>query len=376
MERKKIFVTKPALPPLEEYQALLAEIWESRILTNSGPFHDRLELELAEYLGVPHVVLFNNATIALIAALKVLGLSGEVITTPFSFVATSGALKWCGLVPVFVDVDPKTGNIDSNLIPKAITEETAGILPVHCYGNPCETEKIDEIAAASGLRVLYDAAHLFGSNEKIRSTLLSGDMSVLSFHATKVFNTFEGGCVIVKDQKTADLLAKFRNFGLDADGNVALLGINGKLNEPSSALGLLNLKHINKYIKNRQEIDSRYRELIGEIGSVEMLPNLLGEFSCHSYFPIRFRSGGKKKRDKVYNDLRERGLMCRKYFYPLLSSMAAFKGDSSDQDKSLPVAQKLANEILCLPIYPDLEGEDISRIVYDLKKSISEERKG
>ena len=359
---KPTFVTKPFLPPLSELVPLLEQIWETRILTNSGPFHQQLEAELCEYLGVKYISLFNNATIALITALQALKMTGEVITTPFSFVATSHSLKWQNLTPVFVDIDKNTLNLDPTKIEAAITPRTKAIMPVHCYGNPCDVDAIDLIAKKHDLKVIYDAAHAFGVHCHCGSVLKHGDLSVLSFHATKVFNTFEGGAIVSPDLETKTQIDYLKNFGYENETSVIAVGVNGKMSEFNAALGLLQLKYVDFAITQRKQVAKEYTSrLFGTLGL-----KLIGPFeqlrTNYSYFPILISKDFRMTREELYLLLKESGINARRYFYPLISEFAMYKDLPSAARSNLPIAYSTSNQILCLPIYPDLQTSVIEQI--------------
>lgn len=360
---KPIYVTQPFLAPLEEFQPYLEQIWESKWLTNGGPFHQEFEKKLAEYLGVDHLALFTNGTLALVTALQALRISGEVITTPFSFVATAHSLLWNGIKPVFVDIDPNTFNLDPEKIEAAITPHTTAIMPVHVYGKPCDVEKIQSIADIYGLKVIYDAAHAFGVNYKGVSVLNHGDMSTLSFHATKVFNTFEGGAIVCPDAKMKARIDDLKNFGFHDEVTVAAPGINAKMNELQAAFGLLQLKHIDKAIDRRSEIDNLYREQLSSVSGI-FCPSLPTDtIYNHAYFPILIEKDYPLTRDQLYDRLRQQGIFARRYFYPLISEFPMYRGLSSAAQSNLPIARKAAEEVLCLPIYPALKSEDQQRVI-------------
>jgi dTDP-4-amino-4,6-dideoxygalactose transaminase len=360
---EKIYVTRPELPPFDEVAPLLREIWESRVLTNNGPFHERLEAALCEYLGVKHISLFTNATIALITALQALKISGEVITTPYSFVATAHSLLWNGITPVFVDVEPTTLNLDPTKIEAAITSRTTAIMPVHCYGNPCDVDAIDALAKKHNLRVIYDAAHAFGVNCHCGSVLNHGDLSVLSFHATKVFNTFEGGAIVSPDAETKLRIDQLKNFGFVDETTVIAAGINGKMSEFNAALGLVQLKHVDAAIEARRVIDARYRELLTNVEGVTCLPNDQHAKGNYSYFPILLDQRHGSKRDEIYQALRADNIFARRYFYPLISEFPMYRALPSASRSNLPNAWEAAERVLCLPIFPTLLPEDQARIV-------------
>lgn len=364
MARKNspIFVTQPSLPPLEKFLPYLEEIWRTKNLTNNGPFHEKLEHSLCNYLGVKHISLFSNGTIALVTALKALRISGEVITTPYSFVATTHSLLWNALKPVFVDVDPVTLNIDPEKIEAAITPLTTCILAVHCYGYPCDVVRIQKIANKYGLKVIYDAAHAFGVQCDCGSILNHGDLSVLSFHATKVFNTFEGGAVVSQDIETKERLDRLKNFGFIDELTVIESGINGKLNEISSAFGLLQLNYIEEYVESRRLVDSLYRERLAGIKGIRLPPISNGISSNYSYFPIFIDKEYPLTRDQLYEKLKENNIFSRRYFYPLISDFQMYKNLPSAEASNLPKANKIKNEVLCLPMYSKLKTEQIEFI--------------
>jgi dTDP-4-amino-4,6-dideoxygalactose transaminase len=322
-----IMVTQPDLPPLEEFQEYLKQIWESKRITNNGPFHQQLEKELCEYLGVKYISLFSNGTLALVTALQALKIRGEVITTPYSFVATTHSLWWNNIKPVFVDVDPVYGNIDPEKIEAAITPRTTAILPVHVYGNPCNMEAIQQIAETNNLKVMYDAAHAFGVKHKGQSVLNFGDMSVLSFHATKVFNTFEGGAIVCHDEKTKRHIDDLKNFGFRGETTVVAPGINAKMNEVQAAMGLLQLKYIDKNIQKRKDIARQYRELLYDIPGLRFMEDMPEVQHCYSYFPV-FIDEEKMgmSRDALYEKLKEHNIYGRRYFYPLISQFPTYRG--------------------------------------------------
>jgi len=358
-----IYVTQPTLPPLEDFIPYLEKIWENKILTNGGVFHQQLEEALTKHLGVGNISLFNNGTIGLLTAIQALKIVGEVITTPYSFVATSHALLWNGIKPVFVDIDPHTLNLDPNKIEAAITKNTTAILPVHCYGHPCDVEKIQDIADYYGLKVIYDAAHAFGVMDGGGSILRHGDMSVLSFHATKVFNTFEGGAIVSPDVKTKQRVDRLKNFGFVDEVSVVAPGINGKMSEFNAALGLLQLNGINNAILKRKKIDQYYRDGLQNIIGIHCLPDAGELVSNYAYFPILVKSEYKISRDALYTKLKNNGINARRYFYPLISNFPMYRDLSSSKRENLPVANKAAKEVLCLPIYPELPSHEQDKII-------------
>lgn len=351
---ENVFVTQPHLPPLQEFIPYLEEIWSSKVLTNCGPFHEQLEQALCEHLGVEHLALFANGTLALVTALLSLRISGEVITTPYSFVATSHSLLWNGIKPVFVDIDPKTLNIDPEKIEAAITPHTTAIMPVHCYGHPCDVDAIQKIADTYNLKVIYDAAHAFGVQCHCGSVLNHGDLSVLSFHATKVFNTFEGGAIVCPDIKTKVRIDQLKNFGHVGEVNVVAPGINGKMSEFNAALGLLQLKYIDDAIARRRIIDATYRERLREVQGIHCLGDSGEMVANYAYFPILVNNDYPISRDDLYQAMKDRGIYPRRYFYPLISEFPMYRGLPSAHRDNLPHATEAARKVLCLPIYPDL----------------------
>ncbi|MDD3723973.1 MAG: DegT/DnrJ/EryC1/StrS family aminotransferase [Bacteroidales bacterium] len=361
---KPIYVTQPSLPDLEEFIPYLREIWDNKILTNNGPMHKQLEKELAEFLGVPFISLFANGTLALVTALQALRITGEVITTPYSFVATTHSLWWNNIKPVFVDIESKFGNIDPDKIEAAITPKTTAIMPVHVYGNPCYVEKIQKIADIYGLRLIYDAAHAFGVKYKGGSILNYGDLSILSFHATKVFNTFEGGAIISHDSATKKRIDYLKNFGFAGETTIMAPGINSKMNEVQAAMGLLQLNSFDENIKKRKVVAETYRELLKDIKGISMLSEPEDTVSNYAYFPIfvnEIEYG--MSRDALYEKMKQNNIYGRRYFYPLISEFSMYKGLESSSHKNLPVAHKIANEVICLPIYSELEIKEIKEIV-------------
>lgn len=373
MSTEKIFVTRPFLPPLEEFLPHLEKIWHSGKLTNGGPYHQELELALADYLGVPYVALFTNATLALVTALQALRITGEVITTPYSFVATAHSLLWNGIKPVFVDIDPYTLNLDPSKIEAAITPQTTGILPVHCYGHPCDVAQIEKIADIYNLRVIYDAAHAFGVHCQDGSVLKHGDLSILSFHATKVYNTFEGGAIICNDQKSKERIDFLKNFGYANETTVVATGINGKMSEFNAALGLLQLKHIDRAIARRKDIDAMYREGLRDISGIQCIDGKGEQRANYAYFPIIVNSDFPMSRDELYQHLANNNIHTRRYFYPLISEFPMYRGLPSARRENLPVATAASQRIICLPIYPDLSDQEVSRIIQSIKSAFTSE---
>ena len=360
--RQPIHVTRPLLPPLEEFIPYLERIWESKQLTNGGPFHQELESALADYLGVGNVALFTNGTIALVTALQALRITGEVITTPYSFVATAHSLLWNAITPVFVDIDPATCNLDPDRIEQAITPRTTAIMPVHCYGTPCNVERIQQLADTYGLKVIYDAAHAFGVQYKNKSILTHGDLSILSFHATKVFNTFEGGAIICPDAKMKQRIDYLKNFGHCGEVTVVSPGINGKMNELQAAFGILQLKHIDEAITKRRAIDGLYRELLADIPGITVLGMPCDTISNYSYFPIFVNADYPISRDALNEKLRGNSIFARRYFYPLITDFPMYRGLPSAGKDRLPIAGAVAERVLCLPIYPDLRHSQVRKV--------------
>ena len=369
MENKKITVTVPLLPDREEFNLLLKEIWDSKWITNDGAFHKRLESALCEYLKVPYVSLFTNGTLPLLTALQALRITGEVITTPYSFVATTHSIWWSGCTPVFVDIDPATGNIDPDRIEAAITPKTTAIMPVHVYGKPCDTAKISRIASKYGLRVIYDAAHAFGVEVNGQSILTEGDMSSLSFHATKVYNTLEGGALIMHDASMKKRIDQLKNFGFTGEVTIELPGINGKLDEMRAAYGLLNLNQMSSAIEARRQVAMRYREALRSVEGISFMNDMPGVKHNYSYFPI-FVDAAKygMTRDELYFKMKEQDVYGRRYFYPLISELAIYRGLPSAEQSNLKEAHKMADSVICLPMHHELNEGDIERILSILTK--------
>ncbi len=361
--RKPVYVTQPYLPPLEDFIPYLEQIWKNRWLTNAGPFHNQLEEALVRHLDVPQLSLFSNGTIALVVALQALRISGEVITTPFTFVATTHSLLWNGIKPVFADIEPETFNLDPARIEAAITPQTTAILPVHCYGNPCDVERIQRIADRYGLKVIYDAAHAFGVTHQGRSLLRAGDLAILSFHATKSFNTFEGGAIVSPDERTKQRIDYLKNFGIADEVTVVGPGINGKMNEVQAAFGLLQLRYLQDGFRKRQAVDRRYRQELAEVPGLRLpqeWPEVVGN---HSYFPVLVGPDYPLTRDELYLRLKSAGILSRRYFFPLVSDMSMYRGLPSAAPENLPVATRLAQEVLCLPIHADLLPDEQDRVI-------------
>lgn len=363
ISQRPIFVTEPHLPPLQEFIPYLEKIWASRRLTNSGPFHEQLESELAAYLGVRHLSLFANGTLALVTALQALRISGEVITTPYTFAATAHSLLWNDIKPVFVDVDPVTCNLDPDRIEEAITPATSAIMPVHCYGIPCDVQRIEHIADTYGLKVIYDAAHAFGVRQNGISILNHGDLAILSFHATKVFNTFEGGAIICHDAKTKQRIDYLKNFGFADEVTVVAPGINGKMSEVNAAMGLLQLQHVDQALRQRATLYRRYQEAFNDTPSLH-LHDIPGNLEWnHAYCPLFVRPEHPVSRDELYALLKLHNIHARRYFYPLVSAFPMYRGLAGAAHERLRSAQALAEQVICLPIYPALRNEDQKRLI-------------
>jgi dTDP-4-amino-4,6-dideoxygalactose transaminase len=369
---KPVHVTEPFLPPLDEFIPYLESIWASKRLTNGGPFHEELERELARHLGVEHLSLFANGTIALVTALQALRITGEVITTPYTFAATTHSLLWNNINPVFVDIDPTTCNLDPDRIEEAITPSTAAIMPVHCYGFPCDVDRIEQIAENYGLKVIYDAAHAFGVRHQGSSILRHGDLSVLSFHATKVFNTFEGGAIICPDAKTKHRIDFLKNFGFADEVTVVAPGINGKMNEIQAAMGLLQLKHIDAALQTRAAIHQRYAQGLADVQTLKLLHPPTDTQWNHAYCPLLVKRDHPLDRDELYLRLKAIDIHPRRYFYPLTSSFPMYRGLASASPDRLPNAHRTADQILCLPIYPDLPMAKVDFILEVLLNTMAQ----
>lgn len=361
---KPIYVTQPSMPPLEELNQYLLKIWDNKILTNNGPFHIQFEEELAEYLGVKYLSLFANGTLALVTALQTLRISGEVITTPFSFVATTHSLWWNNIRPVFSDIEPDFFNLDPERIEAAITPRTTAIMPVHVYGNPCKMERFQKIADTYGLRLIYDAAHAFGVTKNGESILNYGDLSVLSFHATKGFNTIEGGVIVCHDEKTKRRIDFLKNFGFADEVTVVGPGINAKMNELQSVYGLLQLKHHEENVAKRRAVALAYREKLKNIPGIRFLDDMEGVNHAYTYFPVLIDSNEfGQTRDDLYNGLQKYNVFSRRYFYPLISQFPTYRGLPSARPENLPVASELTEKVLCLPMFSELSLDNVSKIV-------------
>lgn len=358
--KQPIYVTQPVLPALEEFIPYLEQIWSNKILTNCGPLHQQLEKELCEYLGVDFISLFNNGTIALVTALQALGLEeGEVITTPYTFVATAHSIVWNQLTPVFVDIDPQTSNIDPSKVEAAITQKTVAILPVHCYGIPCDVERLKQIADQNNLKLIYDAAHAFGINHKGQSLLNYGDLSVMSFHATKVFNTFEGGAIVCHTAEMKQRIDQLKNFGIVNETTISNVSLNGKLSEVHAALGLLQLKTIDQTLEARSKVDSLYRELLVEVEGIRCINRLDLDKDNYSYFPIVISENFPLSRDEIFEKLKENQIFARKYFYPIMTDLSIYQ----EYEANVPKAKLLSEQVLCLPMYPKLTSDECRLII-------------
>ena len=363
-DKNIITVTTPLLPPLNEFTPYLEDIWNRKWLTNNGHYHQELEKELCKYLGVKYISLFTNGTIPLIAALQALRITGEVITTPYSFVATTHSIWWNGIKPVFVDIDPVTFNIDPDKIEAAITPKTTAIMPVHVYGYPCDTKRIQDIADKYGLKVIYDAAHAFGVEVDGNSVLNSGDISTLSFHATKVFNTIEGGALICQDEEMKKRIDYLKNFGFAGETTIVAPGINGKMDEVRAAYGLLGLKYVDKSILARKLVAQKYREALSSIPGISFTVDVPGTKHNYSYFPIFVDENiYPLKRDELYDKMKNDNILSRRYFYPLISTFSTYRGYDSSKPENLPIATATSNKVICLPMHHELNNADIERII-------------
>ena len=369
MNNDQITVTSPLLPNLDEFNEMLKDIWASKWITNNGSFHKQLEAELCTYLKVPYISLFTNGTLPLITALQALRISGEVITTPFSFVATTHSIWWNGIKPVFVDIDPSNCSIAPDKIEAAITPKTTAIMPVHCYGKPCDTERIQAIADKYGLKVIYDAAHAFGVEVNGESILNKGDMSTLSFHATKVYNTIEGGALVMHDEQTKKRIDYLKNFGFAGETEVVAPGINSKMDEMRAAYGLLNLKQVDEAIEARHQVAIKYREALRDVEGITFYDDMPGVKHNYSYFPIFVDAEiYGMPRDELYFKMKEQNVLGRRYFYPLISTFSTYRGLDSAKPSNLPNAHKMADEVICLPMHHALSEEDVYRILELIKR--------
>lgn len=363
-ENNPIYVTQPFLPPFEEFVKLIQDIWDSKRLTNNGPYHRQFEKSLAEYLGVKHISLFCNGTIALQIGLQALKITGEVITTPFTFPATTHAIYWNRCTPVFCDIQPETYTMDPERIESLISPNTTAIMPVHVYGTPCDVVRIQEIADVYGLKVFYDAAHAFGVNLKGKSVLNYGDLSMLSFHATKKFNTIEGGALITNDSKLKKRIDYLKNFGFANEVTVVAPGSNGKMNELQAAFGLLQLKYIEANTIKCLDIANSYREALSQVPGVRIAYDIENVDHNYCYFPILIdETEFGMTRDELYLRMREDGIYGRRYFYPLVSNFPSYRGIASAQQNNLPVSHHVSEKVICLPIFADLSSEDVRRVV-------------
>ena len=369
MEDKQITVTSPLLPDLDEFNDLLKRIWDKKWITNNGSFHKELEAALCEYLKVPYISLFTNGTLPLMCALQALRITGEVITTPYSFVATTHSLWWNGIKPVFVDIDPETCNLDPDKIEAAITPKTTAIMPVHVYGKPCDTRRIQAIADTYGLKVIYDAAHAFGVEVNGKSILNAGDMSTLSFHATKVYNTIEGGALVYHDEKTKKRIDYLKNFGFADEVTIVAPGINGKMDEVRSAYGLLNLKQVDAAIEGRKQVAVKYREGLRNIKGIRVMEDMPGIRHNYSYFPIFINAEEYgMTRDELYFKMKEHNVFGRRYFYPLISTFSTYRGLDSANPDNLPIATQMSNNVICLPMHHALSENEVEYILQIIKK--------
>lgn len=364
MNKDIITVTSPLLPDLADFNEMLKEIWASKWVTNMGQFHKQLEKALCEYLKVPYISLFTNGTLPLLTALQALRITGEVITTPYSFVATTHSIWWNGCKPVFVDIEEETCGIDPDKIEAAITPKTTAIMPVHCYGKPVKMKQIQEIADKYGLKVIYDAAHAFGVEIDGESVLNAGDMSTLSFHATKVYNTLEGGALVMHDEQTKKRIDYLKNFGFAGETEVVAPGINSKVDEVRCAYGLLNLKQVDLAISNRQKVAEKYRKALKDVFGIHFFDDMPHVRHNYSYFPIFVNAKEYgMTRDELYFKLRENGVWGRRYFFPLISTFSTYRGLTSATPENLPVATKIANEVICLPMHHELSNDDLEKII-------------
>lgn len=364
MSNNQITVTSPLLPDLDEFNAMLKEIWASRWITNNGQFHQQLEKELCAYLKVPFISLFTNGTLPLLTALQALRITGEVITTPYSFVATTHSIWWNGCKPVFVDIEEETCGIDPEKIEAAITPKTTAIMPVSCYGKPCKMNEIQAIADKYGLKVIHDAAHAFGVEVNGESWVSKGDLISLSFHATKVYNTLEGGAMVMHDEATKKRVDFLKNFGFAGETEVVAPGINSKMDEVRAAYGLLNLKQVDEAIEKRHQVAVKYRNALRNVPGIRFFDDMPGVRHNYSYFPIFINAEEfGMTRDELYFKMRADGVLGRRYFYPLISTFSTYRSLPSAGAENLPVATKVANEVICLPMHHELSDDEISKII-------------
>ena len=377
LENMPVYVTQPSLPPLDDFLPYLRAIWESKWLTNSGAFHNQLEAALAEHLGVQHLSLFSSGMDALQTGLSVLDVQGEVITTPFTFAATPHAIHLNGCVPVFCDIDPVTLTMAPELVEGLITDRTTALLPVHVYGNPCDHEQLKAIADKHGLRLLYDAAHAFDVKKDGMSVCAWGDLSVLSFHATKVFSTCEGGAIVTPHAWVKKQVDSFRNFGIENETTIVGPGINGKMDELRAAYGLLNLKHADSTLEKRRKVARYYREHLSSTKGIRVLDELSNVDANYGYFPILVCAEEYGlTRDMLYEQLKSISVFTRRYFYPLVSHVTPYNRHPSAHPDKLPVAEKIAKEVLCLPIYSELGNGDVERVVRFIQNKDGDRNKG
>ena len=364
MSNNQITVTSPLLPNIDEFNAMLKEIWASKWITNNGQFHQQLEKELCKYLKVPYISLFTNGTLPLLTALQALRITGEVITTPYSFVATTHSIWWNGCRPVFVDIEEETCGIDPNKIEAAITPKTTAIMPVSCYGKPCKMDEIQAIADKYGLKVIHDAAHAFGVEVNGESWVSKGDLISLSFHATKVYNTLEGGAMVMHDEATKKRVDFLKNFGFAGETEVVAPGINSKMDEVRAAYGLLNLKQVDEAIEKRHQVAVKYRNALRNVSGIRFFDDMPGVRHNYSYFPISINAEEYgMTRDEVYRKMKADGVLGRRYFYPLISTFSTYRSLPSAGAENLPVATKVANEVICLPMHHELSDADIERVL-------------
>lgn len=368
---KRLNVTEPFLPPLAEMQQALEQIWDNKVLTNGGPFHRELEEKLADFLGVEHISLFCNATIALITALQALRISGEVITTPYSFVATTHSLVWNNIKPVFVDIDPNTFNLDPDQVEQAITPNTSCVMGVHVYGNPCEHDRLQKICDTYGLKLIYDAAHAFNVRKAGHPVLLNGDLSIISFHATKVFNTFEGGAIISPDRKTKERIDYLKNFGYANETTVVAPGINGKMNEFQAALGVIQLRHAQTSHENRRRVYERYVQGLAPVEGVTVFRPDADLSWNYAYFPVLIADNLHRSRDEIYFALREANIYARRYFYPLIPAFPMYRGLPSASEDNLPHANRVSRSVICLPMSANMSDADVDRVVEAIQQAMA-----